>query len=824
MRRNEPVTNNEIDIQDGEPLVSRTDTAGRITFVNKPFVEASRFTHDELVGAPHNIIRHPDMPKEAFANLWETIKAGRPWEGMVKNRAKTGDFYWVRANVTPVIEDGVLTGYISIRGKPDRQHVKDAEAAYASLRQHRDRRIGLRDGEVVRFGVAPRLKVLWASLTGRLVLSLATSVLTIAIVGWLGLQGMSHSNAALRNVYQGSAVDTARITQIRGRMRADAEEAALLVVEGRGAPPPAARIAAMRDTTRRIDALLRDYAATAASQPQSELIGRFIDQTTTYLRDGMQPAVALAEKGDIAGLDAHLHAKVLPLFDVAETTIGTLVTLQVQQADQAFVEAEQAFDLRFRTALGVVLAGGLAAGGLGAGLLRAIRRPLRDIGASFDAITRNDLSRVIPMPAAREFWPITSLLRAMRARLAYSLYERNETDRQNAIDRRKAVQSMAETVERDARQAMERVASDTGAMVREADGMAELTERVSTNAQSVSEAAGQALANAQAVGASTEQLSASIQEIAQQISRATEAAQRAVGSGERARSRIHSLSEAAERIGDVVQLIRSIAGQTNLLALNATIEAARAGEAGRGFNVVASEVKGLAGQTARSTEEISRQITAIQEATGSAVAVVAEVGQAIEEIAHISAGIAASVEQQAAATQEIARNVAESGSAVQAVTERIGAVSRDATANRQQAEAIRVGSVAVADSIAELRGSIVRSIRTATADTDRRLHNRVAIDAACTILAGGLRHDARIGDVSVTGARLTMTEPLPIGASGTVLLGSEAAEASAVFQVQVSQSDGSVGVRFDPDAISAAFRRELERWGVDTAEQEHRIA
>ena len=126
MRVNEPITDREIVMEDGVLLVSRTDTGGRITFVNKAFVDISGYTEAELIGAPHNLIRHPHMPKEAFADLWATIKDGRPWEGMVKNRTKSGDFYWVRANVTPVIEDGKVShpikGAMLIGNGPDAMH------------------------------------------------------------------------------------------------------------------------------------------------------------------------------------------------------------------------------------------------------------------------------------------------------------------------------------------------------------------------------------------------------------------------------------------------------------------------------------------------------------------------------------------------------------------------------------------------------------------------------------------------------------------------------------------------------------------------------
>ena len=103
MRTNLPVTQNEYLLRDGLTIVSRTDTKGRITYMNADFLEAAGFEESELMGQPHNVVRHPDMPEEAFADLWRTLKAGRPWSGLVKNRRKNGDHYWVVANATPVL-------------------------------------------------------------------------------------------------------------------------------------------------------------------------------------------------------------------------------------------------------------------------------------------------------------------------------------------------------------------------------------------------------------------------------------------------------------------------------------------------------------------------------------------------------------------------------------------------------------------------------------------------------------------------------------------------------------------------------------------------
>jgi PAS domain S-box-containing protein len=134
MKVNMPVTQQEVELSDNSSIVSKTDLKGRIVYVNRDFIEVSGFLESELIGKSHNIVRHPDMPPEAFNDLWETVKAGKPWNGMVKNRCKNGDHYWVEANVAPIREKGQVTGYMSVRSKPTRQQVDEAESLYANLR------------------------------------------------------------------------------------------------------------------------------------------------------------------------------------------------------------------------------------------------------------------------------------------------------------------------------------------------------------------------------------------------------------------------------------------------------------------------------------------------------------------------------------------------------------------------------------------------------------------------------------------------------------------------------------------------------------------
>ena len=154
MRQNLPVTNREVLVLDDQAIVSKTDMNGNIVYVNPYFSQVSGFSEAELLGSPQNIVRHPDMPAEAFADLWASIQAGTPWTGLVKNRCKNGDFYWVRANVTPIREAGKTIGYMSVRVKADKDQVKAAEEAYAAIRSKEGGKIIIKNGQIVRPGLA----------------------------------------------------------------------------------------------------------------------------------------------------------------------------------------------------------------------------------------------------------------------------------------------------------------------------------------------------------------------------------------------------------------------------------------------------------------------------------------------------------------------------------------------------------------------------------------------------------------------------------------------------------------------------------------------
>lgn len=241
-------------------------------------------------------------------------------------------------------------------------------------------------------------------------------------------------------------------------------------------------------------------------------------------------------------------------------------------------------------------------------------------------------------------------------------------------------------------------------------------DRSQTLTTAVAAASEEASANVQSVASATEELTSSVNEISRQVQESARVAGDAVQQARRTNDRVGELSLAASRIGDVIELINSIAGQTNLLALNATIEAARAGDAGRGFAVVASEVKALAQQTAKATEEIHQQIGNVQAATQESVGAIKAISETIERLSEISSTIAAAVEEQGAATQEIARNVQQAAHGTQQVSANINDVQQGASATGSASSQVLTAAQLLASNSSRLKlevGKFLEAVRAA---------------------------------------------------------------------------------------------------------------
>ncbi len=297
------------------------------------------------------------------------------------------------------------------------------------------------------------------------------------------------------------------------------------------------------------------------------------------------------------------------------------------------------------------------------------------------------------------------------------LREEQVITEQRQVEARKVdMNRLADQFEREVGEIIELVSVAAGQLETSSTTLSKTADTVAQVSGRASTASGEASANVHSVAAASEELASSIGEISRQVETSARIAGEAVSQAQKTDTRISELSQAASRIGDVVDLIQTIAGQTNLLALNATIEAARAGDAGRGFAVVASEVKSLAEQTAKATDEISQQIADIQSATRDSVAAIKEIGATIGRISEISSAISTSVEQQGSATQEISRNVQRAAAGTSQVETSIADVQRGASETGGASAQVQSAAQSLANESSRLKRGVagfMNSIRAA---------------------------------------------------------------------------------------------------------------
>lgn len=643
MKNNLPVTQHEVDYAESQVFVTKTDTRGVITYVNDSFVQISGFSREELLGKNHNLVRHPDMPEWAFKSLWETVESGHPWRGIVKNRAKSGDHYWVRATVSPITDRGVVTGYISLRKKPTRAEVSSTEAMYKS-------------------GYAPPQK---PSITNRLHnLSLQTKLQLLiqpALLLMLSVGSFSIVNDNKASMFDSAQrraegvaneiIDSANMLMVTGKI-SDVDTRQLLMKK----ISDSGNIVALR--LMRTEHVVKQFGpGLPEEQIQDELQRSVIASKKPYYalenRDGkpiFRAVTPYMVSRDFHGTDC------LSCHQVEDGSVNGVSDIQIDLSggfydDLNKVIVEQiliqlAFQLVLFFFIRLIVR-------------RFVVRPVDEIKQHLSELINGQMSGQVDISGRDEMGEVLCSVQSTKVLLG------------SIIDQISSVSGHIDNRARHLSEAMTKVAEGSQSQSAAANSMSIAVEKMTASIDQIAENAGEV----RRVSDNSTSLAAEGGKIVRQVVDDMSKTNHAVMNTAQT---MRNLGEQSDQIQNVVKVIKEIADQTNLLALNAAIEAARAGEQGRGFAVVADEVRKLAEKTARSTQEIAGMVDEIRGSTSNAIAemvatvemvkagsVLAEqAGGAIvkinEGVSRVLSGvedISSSIREQSVASREIAVNV-----------------------------------------------------------------------------------------------------------------------------------------------------------------------
>lgn len=399
------------------------------------------------------------------------------------------------------------------------------------------------------------------------------------------------------------------------------------------------------------------------------------------------------------------------------TSVGEAVARSEKQAQASAAEARAATTQRMQIAIVLII---LAVSALGLLIGRSVARPLKGLTGGLKQLGAGNFDVVLPgLDRTDEIGDMAQAVESFKVlaqEKAHAEAEaKAEQDRLAAEQRRRDMHRLADQFEGAVGEIVETVSSASTELEASATTLSSTAQHAQQFTVLVASASEEASTNVQSVASAAEEMSSSVNEISRQVQESARIAAEAVSQAHQTNERVSHLSEAAARIGDVVELINTIAGQTNLLALNATIEAARAGDAGRGFAVVASEVKALAEQTAKATEQISQQVGSIQSATDQSVTAIRGIGTTISRMSEIAATIASAVEEQGAATQEISRNVHHAAEGAHQVSVNIVEVQRGASETGSASAQVLTAARSLSHDSTRLRDEVSHFLRTVRA-------------------------------------------------------------------------------------------------------------
>lgn len=706
------ITDVEHQLEDNIILVSKTDLKSHITEVNRRFCWISGYSEKELLGNPHNMVRHPDMPAEAFKDMWSCLKSGKPWLGYVKNRCKNGDYYWVEANVSPIYEEGSITGYLSVRSRPDAKKVREAEALYQKIKAGESR--------LAPKGFWPCLKSRWRDFSKQKVMFIiallpiiALSLIYLfepgrAVVGglfaaisayWIGValwlrkgifRHLHEARKSMLRMSEGNFNDQYDIRRddelgqlfqsikiMQNNMRANVAKERAIVADAnrfKQSMDNAQSNVMIVDSNLNITyvnpscvSLLKKYEERLQEAlPQlhvDEILGQNIDffhKDPSHQRNLIGSLNSTYDTEiKVNGLTFALSAS--PMFDNSGKKFGMVVEWRDRTEELAVVDEikqivsavkngdlDQSIKLDNKSGFFLSLCEEVN------DMIRVISSSFEDIATVMHSIAHGNLAHKINTERKGTYGEIQDDINITVDNLKQTI---DEIIRASDFFRKSS-----ETIVAGNSDLSHRTDEQAATLQETAAAMSQLTDTVKSNAENAQQA------NGLAVSAQT-------------------TAQRGGDVVKQAVVAMEEINKSSEKIDEITGVIDEIAFQTNLLALNASVEAARAGSHGQGFAVVATEVRNLASRSARAAKEIKDLIADSSAKVQNGSQLVLDSGDTLREIVESVSQVGGIISEIATASSEQSVGINEINQAVAQLddmTQKNAALAESVTASSKQ--------------------------------------------------------------------------------------------------------------------------------------------